>query len=155
MRNALKLALVSLVAALPSEALADRWIAVVAPDLREAVEPLCTQRSADGWDVTVLNAIRNRTELIDQIAKLAQSDERCSLVLVGDVAEISTGTSVSSGKGTQARMIGQLSDRSWPSADGKLAKTIPTGRLPARSIEEARVIVAKILAWPERARIWG
>jgi hypothetical protein len=155
MRNVFKLALVSLVAALPSEALADQWIAVVAPELREAVEPLCKQRSADGWKVTVLDVIRDRTELIDQIAKLAQGDERCSLVLVGDVAEISTGTNVASGKGTQARMIGQLSDRSWSTADGKLTKTIPTGRLPARTVEEARVMVTKILAWPERARKIG
>jgi hypothetical protein len=52
-------------------------------------------------------------------------------------------------------MTGKLSDQSWSTADGRLADPIPTGRLPARSREEAEVMVQKILAWPERSRTIG
>jgi hypothetical protein len=93
--------------------------------------------------------------LIDKIARLVQEDERCALVLVGDTAETATGTTVATGKGTQARMAGKLSDHSWSTADGRLVKPIPTGRLPARSAEEAGAMVRKILGWPERARSIG
>jgi hypothetical protein len=52
-------------------------------------------------------------------------------------------------------MTGKLSDRSLSTADGRLAKPIPTGRLPARTPEEASEMVRKILGWPERARKIG
>jgi hypothetical protein len=154
-RTLLKLALVSLLALLPFDADAGRWIVVVAPELSEAVEPLCQQRRAEGWDVTVFDAALDRTELIDNIFRFTQSDEPCALVLVGDVAGTSTGANVASGKGTQSRMKGKFSDRWWATADGRLAKSIPTGRLPARSPEEASVIIRKILGWPEQARTIG
>lgn len=154
-RTSLQLALVSLFAVLPFDADARQWIAIVAPEFREAVEPLCKQRLAEGWEVTVLDGTRARAELVDEIARLAQSDEQCALLLVGDVAETSTGTSVASGKGTHARMAGKFSDAPWSTADGRLKNSVPTGRLPARSPEEAGVMVQKILGWPERARAMG
>lgn len=149
------LALVAFLAVLPLHADARQWIAIVAPELHEALEPLSKQRLAEGWEVTVFDATRAQAELAEEIAALAQKDEQCTLLLVGDIAETSTGTAVASGKGTHARMAGKFSDAPWSTADGRLPKPIPTGRLPARSLEEAREIVQKILAWPERARVMG
>lgn len=149
------LALVAFLAVLPLDSDARQWIAIVAPELREALEPLSTQRRADGWEVTVLDATRARAELAEEIAALAQKDEQCTLLLVGDVADTSSGTAVVSGKGTHARMTGKFSDAPWATADGRLAKPVATGRLPARSAEEASVMVHKILAWPGRASAAG
>ncbi len=150
------LTLAAALAVLASSAIGRQWIAVVAPEFRETIEPLARQRIMEGWKVTILASTEERGALMEKISGLAShEDEPCCLLLVGDFAEGPAGICVGPGQGTQARMKGQPSDRSWALADGKLARAIPTGRLPARTTAEAALMVQKILAWPAQSRAVG
>ena len=147
------LTLAAVLASLASSALGRQWIAVVAPEFRETIELLARQRTMEGWKVAILAATDERGALMEKISGLANQDpEPSCLLLVGDFAEGPAGVCVPPGRGTQARMNGKPSDRSWALADGKLARAIPTGRLPARTTAEAALMVQKILTWPAQSR---
>jgi len=124
------------------------WIAVVAPGLEDAMQPLVEQRRTEGWEVTVIPAAADTAPAMKQIAALAARSQPCCVVLAGDFTE----TGVPAGKGTKLRMTGEPTDLPWTQcANGAL---VQTGRLPARNADEARVMVQKILSWPrERERM--
>lgn len=120
-----------------------QWIAVVAPGLEEAVQPLVKQRRTEGWEVTVIPAAPDPAPAMKQIAALAAKSQPCCVVLAGDFSD----KGVPAGKGTKLRMTGQPSDLPWSAGTA-----VETGRLPARNAEEARVMVGKILDWPRKQR---
>ena len=120
-----------------------QWIAVVAPGLEDAVQPLAEQRRTEGWEVTVIPAAADSAPAIKQITALAAKGGVCCVVLAGEF----TAAGVPAGKGTKLRMAGEPSDLPW-----SVAANVETGRLPARNAEEARVMVQKILVWPREQR---
>jgi hypothetical protein len=123
-----------------------QWIAVVAPGLQDAVPPLVEQRRGEGWEVTVITAAADPAPAMRQIAALAAKSQPCCVVLVGEASE----TGVPAGRGTKLRMKGQPTDAAWSACAPD--SVVETGRLPARSTEEAQVMVQKILTWPREQR---
>lgn len=128
-----------------------QWILVVAPELREALRPLEEKRKAEGWSVAVLTAEADIQATRKRIAEFAEKPGPLCVVLAGDFAPEAGGFAVPAGLGTRLRMKGQLSDAPWNVIEGHPERAVETGRLPARSGEEAEVMVRKILAWPAQA----
>ena len=116
-----------------------QWIAVIAPGLQDAVQPLAEQRRSEGWEVTVIPGAADTAPAMKQITALASKGGVCCVVLAGDF----TAAGVPAGKGTKLRMAGEPSDLPWA-----VAANVEAGRLPARNVEEARAMVRKILEWP-------
>jgi len=121
------------------------WIAVVAPGLREAFQPLVEQRKAEGWEVTVIQALPDPAPAMQQIAALAAKGQPCCVVLAGDFSGEAGECTVPQGKGVHLRMNGRPTDLPWSACAEGLP--VEVGRLPARNADEARVMTRKILSW--------
>lgn len=136
------------------------WIVVPAPAFRGAVEPLVRHRRAQGWrvaevDVEAGAAAKDLADLIHATARTTRAD--CAVLLVGSVGrdpdappskgDPPAGTVVPAFVGTLGRMRGQPTDNPYGSLDGDRIPEIAVGRLPARSVEEAKAMVAKTLAF--------
>jgi hypothetical protein len=123
------------------------WVAVTTPALEPALKPLVEKRAADGFETAV------STKPIDKaLAGLARKPDY--LLLVGDYEK---------GKEQQAWFLatkwvkfyrwrqGQksefASDAMWGDSDGDGSPDVPVGRIPARTREEAALVVTKILAY--------
>lgn len=143
------------VVVLPCQAQTGQWVAVVAPDLREALKPLEQQRQSEGWAVTVLPAETDLQITRKLIADMAAKPGPLCVLLVGDFSPEAGGAGVPTGKGTQLRMAGIPSDALWNRIEGQPDRIVETGRLPARNAPEASAMVAKILAWPAQSAAAG
>jgi hypothetical protein len=152
--------LVGLTAAQAGEPPSPRWIVVTAPAFREAVGPLCELRKSQGLRVEVvqtsevltLKEIRDgdARKLADRVTQLCrESKGKCYVLLVGAVdAPWHQGPEkivVPPLRGTVGRMKGQPTDHAFSPLDDDFAATVPVGRLPVRSAEEAQQLVRKIL----------
>jgi hypothetical protein len=137
-----------------------QWIVATAPAFRKTLEPLCEHRKDQGLHVTVVQTtdvlspaeIRSgdARKLRDHIHKLCRSWDGPSFVLL--VGAIEAGRLTEAEKkvlpalpGTVGRMKGQPSDNAYGCLDGGLLPTVAVGRMPARTEEEARGMVAKTL----------
>ncbi|HKD35559.1 MAG TPA: C25 family cysteine peptidase, partial [Pirellulales bacterium] len=141
-----------------------KWIVAVAPDLRSAVEPLIKRRRQEGMTVTVINVAElpkdaagapDAAELQKRIEHEARHGTNRAFVLVVGVAassgEDAKKVVVPARSGTGGRMKGQPTDHGYGLPDEKMLPSIAVGRMPARSIEEAKTMVEKTLAF-ERER---
>lgn len=138
-----------------------RWVVVAAPAFRDAVEPLCAHRRAQGFDVValrttdVLSADEVRGDdgrkLAERVRRLCAEHKGPSCVLLvgaveaGRLAEAEQKV-VPALRGSVSRMKGQPTDNGYGSIDGTLLPAVAVGRLPARSVTEAEQMVAKTLA---------
>ena len=171
-RWCLVLLLLGLGAAVPSataEEPAPRWIVVCAPAYREALDPLCEARRAQGFEVVRVDmgvlrgspsvpASVPEAEGLTVAAKLkakltglcAQAAGSCSILLVGAVAaegaEATHSTVVPTLLGTIGRMSGKPSDNGYGCLDADLMPEVAVGRFPVSSVEDARAMVSKTLA---------
>jgi hypothetical protein len=144
-----------------------RWVVVTAPAFKDAVKPLCEQRKAQGLDVVVIQTTdvltprEIRAGKAEKLRGLVHKKARAGrgrryLLLVGaadaaglkDVAQVL----VPPLSGTVSRMKGQLSDNGYGTLGKELMPEVAVGRLPARSVEEARQMVAKTLAYENDKR---
>jgi hypothetical protein len=143
-----------------------RWVVVTAPAFRSAVEPLAAWRRATGLDVQVVQTTDVLSEkqvilgeagkLREQVNKLCREAKgACYVLLVGAVEpghlEDAAAKVVPALRGSVGRMKGQPSDNGYGCAGDGVVPSAAVGRLPARSAEEARQMVAKTLAY-ERDR---
>ena len=153
-----------LLAALPLQAAsaAGQWIVVTAPAFRKAVEPLCQQREKQGLRVVVVQTtdilrvgdIRagRADKLREHINKLCRDYKGPSYVLLVGAVE-SGKLSEPENKvlpalsGTVGRMKGQPSDNGYGCLDEDRLPAAAVGRFPARTVEEARGMVAKTLEY--------
>jgi len=159
---------VFLLASLPASAApAKQWIVVTAPAFRKAIEPLCQQRKAQGLRVLVVpttevlsaNEIRagDSRKLCEHINKLCREHQGPSFVLLvgaiegGRLPEPETKV-LPALTGTMGRMKGQPSDNGYGCANDSWTPTVPVGRFPARTEEEACGMVAKTLEYERDAR---
>ncbi len=139
-----------------------QWIVVTAPVFRKAIEPLCHQRRSQGLHVVVvpttdvLSADEIRSgdarKLREHINKLCRESKGPSFVLL--VGAIDPGRMAEPEKcvlpalrGTAGRMKDQPSDNAYGCLDDSRLPTVPVGRFPARTEEEARGMVAKTLEY--------
>jgi hypothetical protein len=139
-----------------------QWIVVTAPAFRAALEPLCKQRQAEGMQVVIVQttAVLDEKEILagdaDKLAarvhKLCKDHEGTSYVLLVGAVEAGKLTDPSKKvvpplRGTISRMKNQPTDNGYGCLDGERLPTVAVGRFPARSEEEVKQMVEKILAY--------
>ncbi len=146
-----------------------RWIVVFPSVYQAAIEPLCEQRKADGFDVVrvVLSDVltpeqlqSGDTEPLRSKLKQLCSDGPSCVLLVGAIRaqkltdpidglpiKTSDWITLPTLKGTDGRMFGQPSDNGFGCLDDKLLPTVAVGRFPARNVAEVTRMVEKTLAF--------
>lgn len=126
------------------------WLAVTTEYLKPAVEPLASFRRAEGFETVI------STRLVPDAIK-SINRKPAFILIVGDDQD---------GKDKEPWYVAAkrlefhrwdssqretfASDAAWGDIDGDLMPDVPVGRIPARTIEEARLVVAKILAYEKR-----
>ena len=152
------------------------WVAIVAPALREAISPLADHRRNRGFEVVVSSGDPG-VELAkldlgptDSRARVntaaPQLERRPSyILLVGD--EVAAGAAgampwrVASKwrplyRWRSAQREQFAADALWGDVDDDLVPDVPVGRLPARTVAELEVMVAKIITYEKApaSRAW-
>jgi len=159
---ALSLLLLAVSNASAADAPAPQWIVVMAPAFRNAVKPLLDHRKAQGFQTTpvlttdVLSAEEIRAgdgrKLRLHVNKLCRDHDGPSYVLlVGAVwagrPEEAERTVVPPLDGGVGRMKDQPSDNGYGCLNDDHQPSVPVGRFPARTKEEAQQMVRKTLAY--------
>jgi hypothetical protein len=133
-----------------------QWIVVTAPAYREAIQPLCDYRKAQGLHVVVVSTA-DGLDLRDRVRQLCRDFKGSSYVLLvgaieaGQLAEPDRKV-VPALRGTVSRMKGQPSDNGYGCLGEELMPTVPVGRFPARSVAEAEGVVRKTLNYERDAK---
>ncbi len=159
---ALSLLLLSASIASAADSPTPLWVVVVAPEFRDAIKPLLEHRKGQGFQTTqvlttdVLSAAEIRAgdggKLRLHVNKLCRNHDGPSYVLlVGavraekpDLAERIVVPPLNGGVG---RMKGQPSDNGYGCLNDDHQPSVPVGRFPARTKEEARQMAQKTLAY--------
>jgi hypothetical protein len=143
------------------------WIVVTAPALRQAAQPLCDQRTKQGMRVVVVQTtdvlsaeqVRagNGLKLRSHLQKLCRESAGLRYILLLGDTGVSTLRErekmvVPCLRGTTGRMKGLLTDHGYGCLGDNLLPEVAVGRLPARSVDEARQMVAKTLAFENDTR---
>jgi hypothetical protein len=127
------------------------WILLAAPELRPALEDLVEKRRAENYRVVVLDSALaiDGPKAAAAIKDAAGTEAGPVMVVLAGTADPKAppGVKLPALKGTQGRMKGWPSDHGYsPGGSGGMPRAA-VGRLPARSVEEARQMAAKILAF--------
>ena len=149
----------------------EQWIAVTAPAFREALAPLAEHRKAQGMRVRVVETIDHLREedilggdagkLKTHVHKLCRDFKGTSYVLLVGAVEAGKGADrlkdpgtkvVPTFAGTVSRMKGEPSDNAYGCLGESLEPSVAVGRFPARSVAEAKAMVAKTLAYERDTR---
>jgi len=157
------LSLLLLAAAAPADdAPAPQWVVVVAPAFRDAVRPLTEHRKAQGFRATPVRttdvltaeeiAAGDGRKLRAYVNKLCRNYRGRSYVLL--VGAVDARTPEEAGRtvvppldGGVGRMKGQPSDNGYGCLDDGREPSVPVGRFPARTEQEAVQMVQKTLAY--------
>src|SRR5262245_11879337 len=144
-----------------------RWVVVTAPAFRAAVEPLAAHRKAQGFDVVVLPTTDALTpqellggdagKLRDRVRRLCGEAKGPAHVLLVGSAEAgqlpgAADRVVPPLPGTVGRMKGQPSDHGYGDPGPDHVPRAAVGRLPARTVDEARDLVRRTIAYETDAR---
>lgn len=151
----------------PTPGLAEQpqWIAIAAPGLLDAMRPLVQRRQAEGFEIVTRAVQKDDTAETLRAwlrAQRGDSDRAANVVLAGDWFPENRDVYVPPGIGNHGRMQGQISDACYGLPDEMGAATIAVGRLPARTADELKGIVAKIIQfedqplgpWSNRVNLW-
>ncbi len=126
------------------------WVAVTRPALVQALEPLAEKRRQDGFEAVILT--KPIAEALDGLPRRPDF-----LLLLGDYEPTKDRESwylpakrmkLYRWRATQAPEF--ASDTAWGDVDGDLIPDVPVGRIPARTREQAKVVVQKILTFERR-----
>jgi Peptidase family C25 len=144
-----------------------QWVVVTAPAFRSAIEPLCTHRKAQGMHVLVVQTTDVLTpkeilagaaqKLRERVNALCRGSRGPSYVLLVGALD-AVGLDEAEKKvlpplpGTTGRMKGQPSDNGYGCLGKELLPEVAVGRFPARSEDEARMMVQKTLAYEKDNR---
>jgi hypothetical protein len=143
------------------------WVVVTAPAFRQAVEPLCARRKAEGMQVVVVQTTdvlspkeilagdaRKLRDKVNELCRQARGDRY--VLLVGAVEP--GGPADADRKvlpplaGTVSRMKGEPSDNGYGCLGQGLLPEVAVGRFPARTEEEARQMVRKTVDYEDDRR---
>lgn len=135
-----------------------QWIVVTAPAFRAALDPLCEHRQAQGLQVVRLtDPGADAGKLRDRVQQLCRKHAGPSYVLLvgavekGGLADADARV-VPPLVGTTSRMKGQPSDNGYGCLDNSLLPTVPVGRWPVRTVEEARALAQKTIRYESTDR---
>ena len=142
-----------------------RWLAIVASGLVEAVQPLVVRRRDEGCEVqlhTVSNTDNPESQLAWVKSQVGDFSTPTYLVLVGDWFAASENCYVPPAFGQHGRMRDNPTDFAYGLPNAAGIATIAVGRLPARSPDELRAMIAKIVRfeeqelgpWSNRVNLW-
>lgn len=126
------------------------WVAVTRSSLEKALEPLAEKRRGDGFEVVV------STERIDKALKgLTRAPDY--ILIVGDCERAKEAESwyvptrsMPMYRWTEDQPKRFASDAAWGDLDSDGVPDVPVGRIPARTAEDVRLVVRKILAYETR-----
>lgn len=156
----------------PGAASADapaQWVVVTAPAFRDAVQPLCEHRKAEGLRVVVVQTTDvlgdkelragEAGKLREHVNKLCRDYEGTSYVLLVGAVDAPRGADAAKVvlpplAGTVSRMKGQPTDNGYGCPGDDRLPSVAVGRFPARTVDEARAMVQKTLEF-ERDRLPG
>ena len=134
-----------------------QWIAVVAPGLREAIEPLAAFRAKQGHPVVIIDVPAEESNPDAAAALLRRVRETCEafrgtscVLLVGAPLlndDVSADCIVPALKGNVGRMQSRYTDNPNGCIEDDGAARVAVGRFPARTPAEARGMVRKTIAW--------
>lgn len=145
------------------------WIAVTAPGVRGAIEPLCARRRAEGMRVEVIEttdvlsgeqiAAGEAEALSERVREVCRgAGGRRYVLLVGaavaEGAALAKRTVVPPLRGKSGRMAGQLTDNGYGCLGKGVLPEVAVGRLPARSAAEAEQMVEKTLRFERDRGAW-
>ncbi len=137
-----------------------QWVVVTAPAFRDALEPLCEHRKAQGMNVVVVRTddvlsakealAGDAARLRDHVHQLCRRTKGPSYVLLVGAVEAGELTDAAKKvlpplRGTVGRMKGQPSDNGYGLPGDDLLPAVAVGRMPARSEDEVRAMVRKTL----------
>jgi hypothetical protein len=142
---------------------APQWIVVVAPAHRQAIEPLCSRREAQGYRVVRVSlpspekvgapvSTRLRTILTSLVRG---TTEPSTVLLVGATPGVESGALADAAAvvpaldGTVGRMEGRPTDLGFGLVDDDLLPDVAVGRFPARTAAEVSAMVAKTIAFED------
>jgi hypothetical protein len=143
------------------------WIVVTAPTYRDAIQPLCDHRKDQGLAVTVVETsdILGKKEILagdsdklrEHINKLCKDTKGPSYVLLVGAVDAGTLDDAEAKvlpplRGTTGRMKSRPSDNGYGCFGKELNPAVAVGRFPAHSVDEARQMVAKTLAYEKDAK---
>ncbi len=127
------------------------WILLSAPDLRQPLERLATQRMAEKFRVVTLDSslAADGPKAVAAITSTAAGvDGPVYVVLAGTADESGpAGFRLPALRGTQGRMKTLFSDHGYSLTGGGEMPRAAVGRLPARTAKEAEQMVEKILTF--------
>ncbi len=144
-----------------------QWIVVTAPAFRPALEPLCEQRKAQNMKVVIVQTTDilsdkeiftgDAAKLGEHVRKLCRESKGTNYVLLVGAVEAGKLDDPAKKvlpplKGTVSRMKGQPSDNGYGCLGEELLPTVAVGRLPAQSVDEAKEMVEKTLAYERNTR---
>ena len=147
-----------------------RWLLVTTSDLATELEPLILRRQQQGFEVLKVyrddqlpSSDWNSESIRNKISELSREPNRSTYVLlVGDWNESSKLSYLPPATGKQGRMQGALTDHAYGLPNESGVPTIAVGRFPARSLEDVRQFVAKVIRyedqtigpWTNRLNLW-
>lgn len=145
-----------------------QWLLVTAPAYRQALEPLAAHRKADGFAVKVLQTTDVLTpkeiltgdarKLRDRVQELCKAHKGPSYVLLVGAVEANRTMDEPETKvlpplkGGVSRMKEQPTDHGYGSPKEDFVTAAAVGRFPARTVDEARLMVDKTLAFEKDTR---
>ena len=142
-----------------------RWLAIVASGLAESVQPLADRRSNEGFEVElhpVSNTDNSESLLAWVKTRVGDSSTPTFVVLVGDWYATSKDCYVPPALGQHGRMRDKRTDFPYACPNAVGSPAIAVGRLPARSSDELRAMIVKIVQfeeqelgpWSNRVNLW-
>ncbi|MEM9659010.1 MAG: C25 family cysteine peptidase, partial [Planctomycetota bacterium] len=142
-----------------------RWLAIVAPGLVEAIQPLAERRRDEGCEVRLrtVSPSEDPAESLAWVAEQAAGPATPTyLTLVGDWFVASEDCYVPPAVGRSGRMHDHPTDLPYALPTPAGAATVAVGRLPARSADELRAMIAKVTRfedqepgpWSNRVNLW-
>lgn len=132
------------------------WLAVAAPSLRAALEPLATHRSGQGIEVAIVEGGGSGRSMAEAIRAFGRKPKW--ILLVGDFEEGKEGEPwyLPALRLEGAYWAGSMrrsfySDSAYGDLDGDEFPDAPVGRIPARTDAEVALVAKKTIAFEGRA----
>lgn len=142
---------------------AERWIVVSATGLETAAQPLVEHRREEGFAVESLSlsavpgdSPSDRCAALRQLLRerVDADSETAYVLLLGATAGTERDFVIPAFAGTFGRMRGEPTDHPYASDSSTAPPRFALGRLPARSVNEAQAMIAKLLRFEEDSGPW-